>query len=227
MATNGCRPDIAYVTKELSRNLSNPSHAHMKAAKRAVQYLYTTRYHGVTYDRRMNRVPQAYADADFANQLSNRRSTSGCVIMWHGAAIMWSSRQQRTVALSTAEAEINALTDLGRDIVWFRRLLADIGQPLTDPTPALEDSRSAIKWSEESASWSKTRHIDTAFHKLREWQEHRVLRIEYCNTAAQIADALTKALPTETHRRLTSKLLGMELTAHHSDFTYRRAAPAV
>ena len=143
---------------------------------------------------------------------------------WHGAAIMWSSRQQRTVALSTAEAEINALTDLGRDIVWFRRLLADIGKPLTDPTPALEDSRSAIKWSEESASWSKTRHIDTAFHKLREWQDNRVLRIEYCNTAAQIADALTKALPTETHRRLAGRLLGMELTAHYSDFQIGRAA---
>ena len=35
-------------------------------------------------------------------------------------------------------------------------------------TPALEDSRSAMKWATASASWSKTRHIDTAFHKLRE-----------------------------------------------------------
>ena len=135
---------------------------------------------------------------------------------------MWSSRQQRTVALSTAEAEINALTDLGRDIVWFRRLLSDLGMPLSNPTPALEDSKSAIKWTDESASWSKTRHIDTSFHKLREWKRSGVLTIEYCHTAAQLADQLTKSLPTETHRRLANKILGIR-----PDFGFpHRHAPA-
>ena len=115
------------------------------------------------------------------------------------------------MALSTAEAEIHALTDLGRDIVWFRRLLRDLGTNLTNPTPALEDSRSAIAWTNESASWSKTRHVDTAFHKLREWKEAGVLRVEYCQTSAQLADQLTKALPTETHSRLTQCILNTPL----------------
>ena len=122
----------------------------------------------------MNGTPQAYADADFANQLSNRRSTSGRFIMLYGAAVMWASRQQHTVALSTAEAETSSLLDVGRDVVWLRRLLADLGTPLTHPTPTLEDSSSAIKWATASASWSKTRHIDTAFHKLREWQSENI-----------------------------------------------------
>ena len=167
MASHGCRPDVAFIAKELSRNLSNPPHGHMRAAKRAVQYLHTTRYDGLNYDRRMSHVPQGYADADFANQLSNRRSTSGRVIMLNGASVMWASRQQRTVALATAEAEVTSLTDLGKGIVWLRRLLTDLGTPPRHPTPALEDSKSAIKWSTESASWSKTQHVDTNFHKLR------------------------------------------------------------
>ena len=130
------RPECSYVAKELARNLSNPTADHMRAAKRCAQYMYTTRYDGVTYDQRMSHEPIAYCDADFANQLSNRRSTTGRVIMLYGAAIVWSSRQQRTVALSTAEAEYYALGDLGRDIVWVRRLMADLGPSLTRLTPA-------------------------------------------------------------------------------------------
>ena len=147
-------------------------------------------------------------------------------MVWRGNHVVFASTA-RTVALSTAEAEINALTDLGRDVVWFRRLLSDIGVHIPNPTPALEDSKSAIKWSEESASWSKTRHIDTAFHKLREWKEAGVLRIEYCNTAAQLADQLTKALPTETHQRLASTLLGQSLAMPiNRDLQIGHAAPA-
>jgi hypothetical protein len=113
-------PRITGLRKELCRNLSNPSHADMRAAKRVVQYLYTTRYDGLTFDRRSCSTPIGYADADFANQLSDRRSTTGKAILLYGSADVWSSRQQRTVALSTAEAEYYALCDLGRDIRWFR-----------------------------------------------------------------------------------------------------------
>ena len=180
----------------------------MRAAKRCAQYMYTTRYDGVTYDRRMSHEPIAYCDADFANQLSNRRSTTGRVIMLYGAAIIWSSRQQCTVALSTAEAEYYALGDLGRDIVWVRRLMADLGSPLTRPTPAREDNRSAMKWATDAASWSKTRHIDVQYHKVREWVSAGEMRVEHCPTSAQIADIATKALPTDTHRRLKMDILG-------------------
>ena len=110
-------------------------------------------------DVRCHSQPIGYAEADFANQISNRRSTTGRKVMLYGSAIVWSSRQQKTVALSTTEAVYYSLEDLGRDIVWVRQLMSDLGSPITDPTPAREYSRSAIKWATESASWAKTRHI--------------------------------------------------------------------
>ena len=120
---NSTRPDCAYVAKELCRNLSNPSNADMRAAKRAAQYLYTTRYDGFTFDRRCSNQPTGYADADFANQLSNRRSTTGRIVMLYVSAIVWSLRQQKTVTLSTAEAKYYALRDSGRDLVWVWQLM--------------------------------------------------------------------------------------------------------
>ena len=109
------------------------------------------------------------------------------------------------------------------EVVWFRRLLHDIGEHLPNPTPALEDSRSAIAWTHESASWSKTRHVDTAFHKIREWKEKGILRVEYCQTSAQLADQFTKSLPIETHRRLTQRILNSEPQRHG---VFQHAAPA-
>ena len=74
------------------------------------------------------------------------------------------------------------------------------------------------------ASWSKTRHVDTAFHKLREWVAHGVMRIEYCKTTSMLADAFTKALPAAAHHQFKSVMLG-EL---YKQPTYSRisAAPA-
>ena len=89
--------------------------------------------------------------------------------MLYGSAIVWPSRQQKTVALSTAEAEYYSLGDLGRDIVWVQQLMSDLGSPILNPTPAREDSRLAIKWATESASWAKTWHIAVQAHKIREW----------------------------------------------------------
>jgi hypothetical protein len=199
---------VAYAAKELCRNLSNPSQKDMKAAKRVAQYLYTTRFDGLTFDRRCSAEPVGYADADFANQLSNRRSTTGRLILMYGSAVCWSSRQQRTVALSTAEAEYYALGDLGRDVVWFRQLMADLGQTIHGPTQLREDSRSAIKWSSDSSSWSKTRHIAVQYHKLREWIGQDLMRVEHCPTSAQLADCLTKALPVHQHQQLKMHVLG-------------------
>ena len=144
--------------------------------------------------------------------------------MLYGAAVLWSSRQQRTVALSTAEAEANSLIELGKDIVWLRRLLADLGSPVMHPTPALEDSKSAIKWTTAAASWAKTRHVDTAIHKLREWIAHGIMRIEYCSTTAMLADVFTKALPAETHHRFKTAILGEAYKPRY--VFHRRTAPA-
>ena len=144
--------------------------------------------------------------------------------MLHGSAIVWPSRQQKTVALSTAEAEYYSLGDLGRDIVWVRQLMSDLGSPISNPTPAREDSRSAIKWATESASWAKTRHIAVQAHKIREWVAQGHVRVEHCPTSAQLADQLTKALPVHTHQRLKMHILG-EAYKHYAEFN-PDAAPA-
>ena len=89
--------------------------------------------------------------------------------MLDGAALMWSSRQQRCVSLSTAEAEYVALSEAGRDVLWLRQLLSELGSSPPKPTRLLEDNKSAIKWTEDSHAWSRSRHIDCSYHAIRKW----------------------------------------------------------
>jgi hypothetical protein len=188
------RPDIGFAVKELSRYLSNPSWAHMRAADRLLCYLHTTRHVGLVYDARVSDDLTSFSDADWAGQLDNRRSTSGRVHMMNGAAVMWTSRQQRCVSLSSAEAEYVALSEAGRDVMWLRRLLSELKSPALHPTPVFEDNNSAIKWTQDSHSWARSRHIDTSYHAIRQWCDDKHIVVKKVDTSLQLADLLTKAL---------------------------------
>jgi hypothetical protein len=204
------RPDCSYAIHQLCRKLSNPSFADLRAARRVLQYLHSTRHDGLTYDARMSDAACAYTDADYANQIDNRRSVSGRCIMLHGAAIMWSSKQQSVVALSTAESEYIAASDAAKDCLWMRKLLRDLGHDMSAPTLLHEDNTAAMKWATDSSAWSKTRHIDVKFHAIREWVEDGAIKLVYCPTAAQLADGLTKALPPAMHKHSADMLLNRQ-----------------
>ena len=48
------------------------------------------------------------------------RSTSGWVVLWQSAALSWGSRQQKGIALSSCEAEIIALSEAAKDVIYLR-----------------------------------------------------------------------------------------------------------
>merc|ERR1712091_402460 len=50
-----------------------------------------------------------------------RESTSGWIIYWHGAPLCWGSRKQKSVALSSCESEIVALSEAAKDVVYLRK----------------------------------------------------------------------------------------------------------
>ena len=109
---------------------------------------------------------------------------------------------------SAAEAEYVALTETGRDVVWIRRLLSDLSVAPTAPTLLHEDNAAALKWTVEARNWNRSRHIDTAFHKIREWIDDKLIAVQKVDSANQLADLFTKALKPVDHARLASLILG-------------------
>ena len=82
------------------------------AVKRIMRYLNGTRSVGITLGGKREPELVMYADASYADDEIDRRSTSAYLAMFNGP-IAWKSKRQATIALSTTEAEIAALTAAG------------------------------------------------------------------------------------------------------------------
>ncbi|XP_059223086.1 uncharacterized protein LOC131996904 [Stomoxys calcitrans] len=111
------RPDIAYPVNFLSQFNSNYNAKHWQAAKRILRYLKGTINQGLQYKK--SNVPlYGVVDADWGSDLTDRRSYSGFSFIMSGAAITWEACKQRTVALSSTEAELLAITDAVKEALY-------------------------------------------------------------------------------------------------------------
>uniref|UniRef100_A0A3Q7HQM3 Reverse transcriptase Ty1/copia-type domain-containing protein n=1 Tax=Solanum lycopersicum TaxID=4081 RepID=A0A3Q7HQM3_SOLLC len=75
-----------------------------------------------------NPILKGYTDSDMEGDLDNRKSTTGYLFTFSGGAISWQSKLQKCVALSTTEAEYIAATEAGKEMIWLKRFLQEIGR---------------------------------------------------------------------------------------------------
>ena len=142
---------------------------------------------------------EGWVDADWAGCKDSRRSTTGYVFKLNDSPIVWSSRRQATVASSTVEAEYIAVAKAGRETVWLRGLLAEIGCKETSATMIHCNNQGAIRLAFNPATHQRTKHIDIKHHVIRELIDGNVVSLEYVPTKSQQADMLTKSLPGPRH----------------------------
>src|ERR1700709_438181 len=137
----GTRPDIAYSVAKLAQYNSNPNMTHWKAVKHIFRYIKGTIDLRLTYKNEGNRLSselfQSYSDADHAGCLDTRRSTSGFLIKMGTGAVSWSAKKQSTVADSSTEAEYISASSAGREIIWMRTLLTELGVKISGPSPLM------------------------------------------------------------------------------------------
>lgn len=123
---NCTRPDIAFAVSKLCQYISAPSEAHVMVAKRILRYLKGTTAHGLVYLEGAMEC-KVFADADFGNDSDDAKSISGVTAFIGNDLIDWQSSKQSLVALSTCEAEINAIVEGTRTAECHRRLMQIIG----------------------------------------------------------------------------------------------------
>ena len=203
------RPDIAFAVHKVAQFNSNPGPKHWSAVKRIIRYLKGTRDHVLTLGGQSDSALTitAYSDADFANSKDHGRSVSGYAMMLGNGCFSWSAKKQTVVALSTAQAEYNAALHAGREVLWLRQLRLEIGFPLTVPTPLRIDNTSTISIISNPEEVSKrSKHFRLTGFWLSEEAEAGTFDISHVESASNLADIFTKALPPDTHWRLAKQL---------------------
>jgi hypothetical protein len=200
------RPDIAYSVSVLARFNSNPGFHHWKAVKHLFRYLQGTKDFKLVYgpDDSSN-LFTSYCDADHAGDRDTGRSTGAYIIKYGSGAISWSSKLQSMVALSSTEAEYIAGVELGKEIVWLRKILTEFGYSFNGPSLLFTDSQSALAVSKNPEHFGRMKHLDNRFFWLREQVSSGILNPIFIPTDSMPADMLTKALPrlkVEKFRRM-------------------------
>ena len=208
---NATRPDIAFAVSSLSSFCDNPNISHWKSAKHVLRYLRGTLDYKITY-KKINSKLEAYVDSDWAGDINDRRSCTGYVTMLAGGPISWNSRKQRSVALSTMEAEYMALSEVTKEVIYLRKLMKHIKQDkrIGGPTTIYCDNQSAINLSKNNVQHSRSKHIDIRYHFTREAQQNGKIIVTYLETSRMKADMLTKSLPKTKHAE-NVKLLNMNI----------------
>jgi hypothetical protein len=203
------RPDVAYAVGQLCRVLARPTPELLTCAERVLCYLYRTRQIGLCYVA--DQKPLAgMSDSNWAT----KHSTSGWVFRFCSAAVSWGSKKQKSVALSSCEAEIVASSEAAKEGVYLKRLLEDLKMHPGDAVAVSGDNQAAIALAYNPENHDKVKHVERRHFFIREKVEEGLLSVPYVRTVDNIADFFTKSLPKETFFSMRDQIMNCD--AHSS-----------
>jgi Reverse transcriptase (RNA-dependent DNA polymerase) len=189
----GTRPDIAFAVIKMSQFSANPSQEHLDKAMYIMRYLVGTQDYSIVYDGVKAEGLIAYTDSDWAADQIKRRSTTGYFATLAGGIICWQSRLQKTVALSSTEAEYMALSDTSRQIKWIQSIFSELGFALK-AIPICADNQGSIFIGSNPVQERRTKHIDIRYHYVRECIEEGDVSVVFIEGKENPADMFTKNL---------------------------------
>jgi hypothetical protein len=126
--------------------------------------------------------------------------------MNNGGIIAWCSRRQTCVVLSTTEAEYVAASETAKEAIWIRRILPIFQQGPEAPIVIKCDNQSAIQLVCHPDQRPKTKHIAIRYNFIRLQQENGEIKMEFTRSADQLADIMTKALPSPRFHSIREEL---------------------
>jgi hypothetical protein len=150
------------------------------------------------------------------NDPNTARSRMGYAICYAGCPMLWASKMQTEIALSSTEAEYIALSQSMRETLPLMWLLEEVRQkgitveanPCKIHCKVFEDNEGAIEIAKVPKMRPRTKHLNIKYHHFREEVRKGNISIYHVRTEYQMANKLTKPLEEaafETHRR---KMMG-------------------
>nr|GFB74195.1 retrovirus-related Pol polyprotein from transposon TNT 1-94 [Tanacetum cinerariifolium] len=199
---------------DLSRNPVDQTNYRSK--NRSLMYLTSSRPDIVQADSSFELT--AFSDVDHARCIDSRKSTSGGIQFLGDKLVSWMSKKQNCTAMSSAEAEYVALSASCAQVMWMRTQLQDYGFNY-NKIPLYCDSQSAIAISCNPVQHSRTKHIHTRYHFIKEQVENGIIEVYFVRTEYQLADMFTKALPEDRFKYLVRRIV---MRLRNPDFKERK-----
>ena len=186
--------------------------SHMKVLIRAITFVELTKdYKLIMRKNDMDNLLwelKAYSDSDYAGDEDNRKSIGGYVLYLNGSAIAWRSKGQKSVSLSSTEAEYRAQSDAVTEVLYVKMMLEFLGMEMRLLITVYVDNLGAIYLSNSAGTSNRTKHIDTHYHFVREYIEDGIIQIKFVRSEDNHADIFTKNLPIESYGKYRRYIMG-------------------
>lgn len=204
-ACSGTRPDLCVAVSLLSRFQHCASKALYTNLKRVLRYIKGTLELSLVYNPVEKSVIKAYADADWAGDTKDRKSTSGFLIEIFDCPVAWCTKKQPSVSLSSTEAEYIALSMAITETCWIKHLLKDFGYEMT--IEINEDNQSVIKIAQNNENIKRLKHIDIRYHFILEKVNKNIVKLNYIQSTENTADLFTKPLGKQLFDKFKDRIL--------------------
>ncbi|MBW0526654.1 hypothetical protein O181_066369 [Austropuccinia psidii MF-1] len=188
---------------------------HWKAFLHVLKYLKGTNNVGLMYKRNIKKPPVAYSDADWGNCRITRRSTTGYLVLLNNNLIIWKTKKQPTMSLSSSKAEYKSLKDLTSELLWLKQLTQEIEILTTmKAIQVYKDNQGCIDTANSycNTNTQGMKHIDIQLHFFQDVMKEDVIKLVYTPTTNMLADFLTKSIrhPAISTAMKELRLLQME-----------------
>ena len=197
---------MSYPVGLISQFMSKPIDEHFQCAQRILRYVSGTKDMALFYRTGIAERLLGYRDADWDGNAHDRRSTSGYAFSLGSVAIVWSSKKQPTVALSSTKAEYRGAIVATCEVMWLKRLLRDLPVEVSDPTTIFCDNLSSTHLAKNPVFHARTKHIEVHYHFVRERVLSGEVELTHVSTDRQIADIFTKPHGLDKLRHFSGEL---------------------
>ena len=219
------RPDIAYAVHQCCRFNHCARECHEKAIKKIARYLKGTKDRGFIFDPKKDLQLEMFCDADFAGLWNVEgkddpicvRSRSGMVITFGEVPVIWKSKLQTEIAVSTMQAEYISLSEGMRELIPLKRQIEEICDVLNivrDPTIQIckvhEDNEGALKLATAPLEkvTPQSKFFAIKYHWFRSKLDELGVQILGIRSNDQKADIFTKGLQKSSYQNIRKLLMG-------------------
>lgn len=195
------RVDIALAVNFLASFNQAPCVVHQHLLHKLLKYVVDTKFYKITYTKPSGPlVPTVYTDASWGSGYPESEKTyEGLLVLMCGGPICWRSTKQKSISLSTAEAEYMALSEGTKSAKWLTEVFQDFmpkSPPLT--VDIFVDNQAAIQIANDPQFYPRTKHIKRRYHFTREAVNNKEVTVSFVESGEQMADFLTKPLVWNT-----------------------------
>jgi histone deacetylase 1/2 len=118
--------------------------------------------------RSTSTLVSAFSNADWAEDVDDRQSTSGFAVFFGPNLIVWSAKKQARVSRSSTEVEYKSVANPTAEVIWLQSLLKELGVKITQVPYLWCDNLGATYMSANPVFHARAKHIQIDFHFVRE-----------------------------------------------------------